>query len=164
MRRDDGDETAVAAGETADQREAIEVLRLRAHRLCGEDRALLEMYLEHGNSFRQIGRLMGLDPRNVGRKVRRIVQRLTDDTYEICLGNREDFNGRELAMIKDHFVCGLSERHISRHRAVPRYRVRAILHKARKYAASARALCAARGGAFNYDLESARATIVIHKS
>jgi len=139
MRHRDGDEAAVATSGTAEHRELIEVLRLRAHRLAGGDRALLEMYLERGNSFRQIGGLMGLDPRNVGRRIRRIVRRLTDDTYEICLGNRDDFNGRELTMIRDHFVCGLSERHISRHHAVPRYRVRAILHKARRYAASAKA-------------------------
>ncbi len=135
MRHRDGDEAGAVCG-TVQERGAIEVLRMRAHLLAGEDRALLEAYLEHGSSFRQIGRLMGLDPRNVGRKVRRIVRRLTDDTYEVCLGNRDEFNGRELALIKDHFVGGLSERRISRHRGVPRYTVRAILQKARRYAAS----------------------------
>jgi hypothetical protein len=139
MRHGDGDETIVATDGTAEPREAIEVLRLRAHCLASEDRALLEMYLEHGNSFRQIGRIMGLDSRNVARKVRGIVRRLMDDTYETCMGNRDEFNGRELRIIRDHFVRGLSERHISRHRAVPRYRIRAILHKARRYAASAKA-------------------------
>jgi hypothetical protein len=137
MRHRDGDE-AVAVCETSPDRGVIEVLRMRAHLLAGEERALLEAYLERGSSFRQIGRLMGLDPRNVGRRVRGIVRRLTDDTYEICLGNHDDFNGRELAVIRDHFVGGVSERHISRHRAVPRYRVRAILQKAQKYAASKR--------------------------
>lgn len=127
---------AVAACEAAPDRGVIEVLRMRAHLLAGQERALLEAYLEQGSSFRQIARLMRLDPRNVGRRVRRIVRRLTDDTYEICLGNPEDFNGRELGVIRDHFVGGLSERHVSRHRGVPRYRVRAILHKARRYAAT----------------------------
>jgi len=135
MRHRDGDESGPVCG-TVQERDDIEVLRMRAHLLAGEDRALLEAYLEHGSSFRQIGRLMGLDPRNVGRRVRRIVRRLTDDTYEICLGNRDEFNGHELALIKDHFVGGLSKRRISRHRSVPRYRVRAILQKARGYAAS----------------------------
>jgi hypothetical protein len=133
----DGDE-AVAVCETAPDRDVIEVLRMRAHLLSGEDRALLEAHLEQGSSFRQIGRLMGLDRRTVGRRVRKIVQRLTDETYELCFGNHEDFNGRELTVIRDHFIGGLSERRISRHRDVPRYRVRAILQKARRYAASKR--------------------------
>jgi DNA-binding Lrp family transcriptional regulator len=96
------------------------------------------MYLEHGNSFRQIGRLMGLSPANVGRRVRRIVRRLTDDTYEICLGNHNEFNGRELSLIRDYFVCGLSKTRISRNRAVTLYRVKTTLQKAREYAASMR--------------------------
>jgi len=136
MSHRDGDETAVAACEMLETRGIVEVLRVRAHLLAGRDRALLEMYLEHGNSFRQIGRLMGLSPANVGRRVRRIVRRLADDTYEICLGNHDEFNGRELTLIRDYFVCGLSKACISRNRAVTLYRVRAILQKAREYAAS----------------------------
>ena len=133
MRHRDGDE---AACETARVRGAIEALRMRAHLLAGEDRALVEMYLEHGNSLRQIGRLMGLTHQNVGRRIRRIIRRLTDDTYEICLGNRDDFNGRELGLIKDYFVGGLSATWISRTRGVTPYRVKTTLQKARRYAAS----------------------------
>ena len=136
MRHADRDVADVAECETPEIRGAVEALRMRAHLLTGEDRALLEMHLEHGNSFRQIARLVGRSHQTVGRRIHRIVRRLTDDTYAVCLGNREEFNGRELALIKDHFVCGLSERCISRSRDVPRYRVRAILCKARRYAAS----------------------------
>jgi len=131
-----GGETVVAAGGTVRNRDGVEVLRMRAHLLAGNDRAMLEMYLEHGNSLRQIGRLMGLDPRNVGRRIRRITRRLIDDTYAICLGNRDDFNGRELALIKDFFVGGLSTRGISRKHAVTLYRVKTTLRKARRYATS----------------------------
>lgn len=132
----DGDETAVAASETVRNRDVVEVLRMRAHLLAGKDRAVLEMVLEHGDSLRQIGRLMGLSPANVGRRVRRITRRLADDTYEICLGNHDDFNGRELALIKDCFVRGLSQRCISRNRCVTLYHVKTTLQKARRYAES----------------------------
>jgi hypothetical protein len=136
MRPVEDDERIVGARETARKRDAVEVFRMRAHLLTGEDRAMLEMHLEHGNSFRQIGRLMGLDSRNVGRRIRRITRRLADGTYSICLSNRDDFNGHELALIKDYFVLGLSERGISRKRAVTLYRVKTTLRKARRYAAS----------------------------
>ena len=136
MRRVDGEATCMAVYETAERRHVVEVLRTRAHLLVGEDRALVEMYLEHGGSFRQIGRLMGLTAGTVGRRTRRIIRRLADDTYELCLANREDFNGRELAVIKDRFVRGLAERRISRSRGITLYRARSILQKARTYVAS----------------------------
>ena len=133
----DGDE-AVGTCETAPDRGLIEVLRMRAHLLSGQDRALLEAHLEQGSSFQQIGRLMGLDRRTIGRRVYKIVRRLTDETYEICTGHHDDFNGRELMVIRDYFVGGLSERVIGRRREMPRYRVRTILQKARRCAAMAR--------------------------
>jgi len=136
MRHADGTETTVAACETVEIRGAADALRSRAHLLAGRDRTLLEMYLEHGNSLHQIGRLMGMSPANVGRRIRRIMRRLTDDTYAICVGNHHDFSGRELLLIKDHFVCGHSKRHISRTRGVTLYRVIATLQKASEYVAS----------------------------
>jgi len=136
MRRADDEGTTVAVCETIRRRGVIEVLRARAHLLAGEDRALLDMYMEHGGSFRQIGRLMGLTAGTVGRRIRKIIRRLTDDTYDVCLANRDDFNGRELAVIKDRFIRGLAERRISRNHRVTLYRVRSVLQKARRYAAS----------------------------
>ncbi|MBN1508726.1 MAG: hypothetical protein JW955_17895 [Sedimentisphaerales bacterium] len=129
MRRRNEDEAAQVRG-------AIEALRMRAHLLAGEDRALAEMYLEHGSSLRQIGRLMRLAHQSVGRRIGGILRRLADDTYEICLANRDDFSGRELSMIKDHFVGGLPATRIGRHHGMTPYRVRAILRRARRYAAS----------------------------
>lgn len=136
MRPADGNETVITDSAAVESRRIIEILRMRAHLLAGDDRTLLEMYLEHGNSFGQIGHLMGLTGQNVGRRIRRITRRLTDDTYTICLRNRDDFNGRELAWIKDRLVHGLSERCISRKHGVTLYRVRTTLSRARKYAAS----------------------------
>jgi len=136
MRHADSDEAVVAISDTVENRGIVEILRMRAHLLAGRDRVLLEMYLERGTSLRQIGRLMGLSPSNVGRRIRRIARRLADDTYEICLGNRDEFNGRELALIKDYFVRGLSATCVNRTRGITLYRVKTTLRKARKYAAS----------------------------
>jgi hypothetical protein len=112
---------------------------MRAHLLAGEDRALLEMYLERGSSLRQISRLMGLTHQSVGRRIRRIIRGLTSDVYDICLANRDNFSGRELAVIKDFFVGGVTTKIIAQSRAVTPYRVDATLRKARRYAASVKA-------------------------
>jgi len=155
MRPVEDDERTADACETVTRREAVEVLRMRAHLLAAEDRAMLEMYLEHGNSFRQIGRLMGLDSRNVSRRIRRITRRLADDTYSICLGNHEEFNGREMALIKDYFIHGLTEKGISRKRAVTLYGVRATLRKARMYAASTKCAMGNAEGGVGHEVHSA---------
>jgi predicted DNA-binding protein YlxM (UPF0122 family) len=136
MRRADGDESTVGVRRRQEAREMIEVLRMRAHLLAGEDRDLVEMYLERGNSLCQIARLMGVSHQNIGRRIRSLVRRITDDTYEICLGNRDDFNGRELGIIRDFFIAGLSCPCITRNRGVTHYHVDATLRKARRYAMS----------------------------
>jgi len=141
MGHTNGHEAAVGTNETAEGRDAIEIIRTRAHLLASEERDLLLMYLEQGNRFRQIGRLMGLSRTSVARRIRKISQRLMNDTYSLCLSNRDEFTGRELTMIKDYFVRGLSMKGISRSRNVTLYHVRMVIHKARGCAASARALC-----------------------
>jgi transposase-like protein len=137
MERIDVCDAAVLHG-TADRRRAGEILWSRMHLLTGEDRALLQMYLERGSTFCQMARLMGVSPTSVARKVRRIIRRLLDDTYALCMANRDDFTGRELALIKDYFVRGLSMARISGEHDVTFYRVRAAVAKARRYAARMR--------------------------
>jgi len=141
MGHTDGHEAAVGTNETAEGRDIMEIIRTRAHLLASAEKDLLLMYLEQGNRFRQIGRLVGLSRTSVARRIRKISQRLLDDTYSLCLSNHDEFTGRELTMIKDHFIRGLSMKRISRSRNVTLYHVRMVIHKARRYAASARALC-----------------------
>ena len=136
MRRADNDGASGMVREVVVQRGIVEALRLRGHLLTGKDRALLEMYLEHGNSFSQIARLAGVHRKRIARRIRRIVRRLIDDTYPACRGNHIDFNGRELAIIKDYFVHGLPMARISKGQGVTFYSVRATIRKARRYAVS----------------------------
>ena len=126
----------LAAGHTPERRDMADLLRSRAHLLCGNDRSLVQMYLEHGNSFRQIACLAGVAPCTVGRRIRRIVRRLEDETYPLCLAGRDDFTGREMALIKDYFVRGLMMTRISREHGVSYHHVRRTVRKARKYVRS----------------------------
>ncbi len=125
----------VAVAELETQREQIEVLRSRLDLLAGRDRALLALYLESGSSLSQMARLTGLQVSSIGRRVRRIIERLCDETYIVCLDHSRQFSALELAIIKDHFVRGLSLRRISANRNVAYYSVRMAAAKARRLAA-----------------------------
>jgi DNA invertase Pin-like site-specific DNA recombinase len=118
--------------ELARERDVMEVLRSRASLLAGAERALLTMYLESGSSVCQIARLTGLRRSTVSRRIRKVIARLCDETYLVCVRQRGRFSERELTLIKDYFVRGLSERGIARSRKVSLYRVRVTLRKARQ--------------------------------
>jgi hypothetical protein len=129
-------ETALPAGCVNEKRDITDLLRSRSHLLCGVDRALAQMYLEHGNSLRQIAHLAGVTPGTVSRRIRSIVRRLADETYPLCLAGRDDFTGRELAMIRDYFVRGFPMTRISLGHAVTYHRARTTIRKALRYAES----------------------------
>jgi hypothetical protein len=135
MRNTDPVEAAVLAHETADHREGIEILRSRVTLLDGDDRLLVQMYLEHGNTFQQIAQLTGRDATSIARRIRRITRRLADDTYLLCRGTRNRFSSSELGIVRDYLVCGLPQRDICRDRQVTLYRVKATIRKARRHAA-----------------------------
>lgn len=116
------------------QRETMELLRSRIDLLTGTDRTLIMMYLEHGNSVRQIAELAGLQTSTVARRIHRIVERLHDETFLLCLKQRDSFSDLELAIVKDYFVLGLSASRISSNRNVSYYRARAAIRKARQLA------------------------------
>ena len=117
-------------------REACDLLRMRADQLVGADRALMALYLEGGNSYRQIARLTGQYPTSVARRIRRISQRLLDETYPLCLQSRAAFSPFELAVIRDYFVRGFSCDKISRRHRATVYRIRSIVISARRFTAS----------------------------
>ncbi len=124
---------------TEAERQWCELLRTRAELLAGEERALVTMYLDGHSSFRQLARLAGTRPSTVGRRIRRILRRLADETYPLCLHNRRRFTESELTIIRDHFVRGLSVRRIMAVRQLRRYRVRATIAQARAFTRAAQA-------------------------
>ena len=127
---------------TTGQRERIERVWARAHLLTKRDRALLALHVDAGNSFHQIARLLGVRPTTIARRIRKITERLIDQTYPLCVRSPECFTRRELTIIRDFFITGLTMKEISEDRNVSYYRARAAVQKAREFVSSAGALTA----------------------
>jgi transposase len=123
--------------EEPQRRGIAEMLTLRAPLLAGEDRLLMSLYLEDGHSYRQIARLIGANPSTVARRIRKIAQRLIDETYSVCLENKSAFSRPELAIVRDYFLRGLSFAQIGRKHGTSYYRARTTVLKARKLVAAA---------------------------
>lgn len=115
-------------------RDAADQLRPLADLLVGDDRTLLLMYIQAGCSFQQLARLAGRNRSSVGRRVRRIIRRLSDPTYTLCLDDRWGFSDLERAVVRDHFVRGRSLKRICRDLGLCYYRARVIVEKARQVA------------------------------
>jgi len=110
----------------------VDLLDLRANLLDRQDRTLLQMHLEAGRNFHEIARLLGLSPSTVCRRIHRMIHRLSDDTYTICLQNQRHFSRLELEVIRDHFVRGFSLACIGRCHALGHRRIRGIIVRARR--------------------------------
>jgi predicted DNA-binding protein YlxM (UPF0122 family) len=121
-----------AARERNEYRNRIDLLRRRVSLLAGEDRLLMTMYLENGNSFRQMARLAGVSESSIGRRVRKIAKRLTNGAYITCLRNRDKFTGGEMATARDYFLQGLSIKKIATKRYLTYYRVQETLKKIKR--------------------------------
>lgn len=123
-------------GRVAAKQQAIEVLRMRAQLLDSEERALATTFLESRVSLYQLARLSGTSMSTIGRRIRRIIQRLSNETYSLCMKSRHCFTELELEIVCDHFVRGLSARRISRQRSVSYYSALTTIEKARRFARS----------------------------
>ncbi len=82
-------------------RDEIDLLRGRMNLLNGKDKVLMTMYLENGNSFRQIARLTGISDTSIARRINRLTKRLLDSQYIICLRNRDKLTREQMAIAKD---------------------------------------------------------------
>ena len=116
-------------GEKGRHRGGIELIRSRLNLLSGTDKLLMTMYIEHGNSIRQIARIRGVSEASVARRIRAITKRLTDGPYIDCLRKRDKLTGRQLAVAKDYYLMGLSMRRIATKRRWSYYRVREALNE-----------------------------------
>ena len=114
------------------RRENVNLLRGRLDLLTGKDRILMIMYLENGNSIRQIARLSGTSESNIARKIRRLTERLINGRYIICLRNRDKFTYDEMAVAKDYFLTGLSIKKIAAKRHWTYYRARKTIRNIRR--------------------------------
>jgi len=112
-----------------DYRSGIELLRNRVSLLAGRDKLLMTMYLENGNSFRQIARLAGVNDTIIARRIHRLTRQLLEGEYIICLQNRKEFTKDEMVIAKDYFLTGLSIKRIAGKRRCTYYRVRKTIER-----------------------------------
>ena len=110
-------------------RDRIDLLRGRIGLLTGKNKLLMTMYLENGNSFRQLARLAGVCEANIARRINRITRRLLDGEYITCVRNRDRFTRTEMAIAKDCFLLGLSQRKIAPKRRCSVHQVCKILKR-----------------------------------
>jgi predicted DNA-binding protein YlxM (UPF0122 family) len=110
-------------------RDRIELLRSRVSLLKGKDRLLMTMYLENGNTFRQLARLAGVSEANIARRIRKLTSRLTDSKYVLCLRNRDKLTKAEMTIAKEYFLLGLSQKKIASKHKRTFYQVRNTIEK-----------------------------------
>ena len=106
------------------KREQVDVLRGRIELLEGKDRAMMEMYLEQGNSLKQIAELLGVNATSLARRIRKLSDRLTRGTYLQCRRHEGLFSEAELSLAKDYFLRGVNMRRIARNRKMRYHKVR----------------------------------------
>ena len=128
---------AAEADRRAARRDLVERLRENWGLLGPEERLLLKMHLEAGGSLDEIARVTGVSRSTASRRIRRVIRRLCDRTYPRCAAQPRSFGGAELAVVRDHFVRGLSLRRICREHGLCYYRARAIVQRARRCATGA---------------------------
>ncbi len=110
-------------------RDRIDLLRSRVGLLSGEDRMLMTMYIENGNSFRQMARLSGINEMRIARRIHKVTERLMNGGYITCLRSRGKFSKGELDIAKDYLLAGLSIKKIAKKRNATYYGVRKALKK-----------------------------------
>lgn len=109
------------------RRREIELLRGRLKLLAGRDRIIMTMYMENGNSVRQISRLLKVSESKVARRIRQLTRRLVDSEYIECLRSRDKLYKHQLRIAKDYFLTGLSVEKIAEKRSCSNYHVRKTL-------------------------------------
>jgi len=121
-----------------ERRDRIDLLRSRIHLLTGRDRLLMTMYLETGNSIRQIARVAGVVDTIIARRIRKLTKRLLDGEYITCLRNRNKFTKTEMAVAKDYFLTGLSMKTIAAEHHLTYYHTRETVRRIQRIIADIR--------------------------
>jgi len=92
----------------------------------------MEMYLDKGNTFRQMATLAGVSEASIARRIHKITKRLMDGAYITCLRNRDLLTPEQLSIARDCLLLGLSQRATARKRQCSVYRVRKTLKRIEK--------------------------------
>ena len=108
----------------SEYRDRIDLLRSRVNLLVGKDKVLMKMYLENGNSFRQMAKLAGVNEACIARRIHKVTQRLINGEYILCLRNRDKLSDDQMNIARDYFLKGLALRKIAKRRGVSYHRIR----------------------------------------
>ncbi|MBL4809594.1 MAG: hypothetical protein JKY43_06005 [Phycisphaerales bacterium] len=82
----------------------------RAQHLAGQDRDLVLAMYRDGHSAAQIARLGNQDPRQVRRRIRRVLSRLTDPTFIFVITNQSNWSTTRRKVAQSLFQAGRSIR------------------------------------------------------
>jgi hypothetical protein len=113
-----------------------EMLANRADILNGKDKALLNMYLKNGMTFRQIAYAAGTTELIIGRRIHALTAKLAEGDYITCLQNRDKFNRVEMAVAKDYYLDDISQKAIAKKRRMTVYTTRKVLRNIREIVAA----------------------------
>lgn len=105
-------------------RKRIEILRNRVSLLVGKDKLIMTMFLSNGNTYRQLAQLTGINEANIARKIHKITEKLIEGEYIQCLKNRDKLTRTQMAIARDYFLTGLSQKAIAAKRHMSSYNVR----------------------------------------
>jgi len=108
-------------------RDRMEALGGRLNLLSGADKVLMTMYVQNGNSFRQIACIRGVSETSIARRIRTIVQRLTNSEYIRCVRNSDKLTVDQMGIAKDFFLMGQPMSKIARTRGTSVYVIRRAL-------------------------------------
>jgi predicted DNA-binding protein YlxM (UPF0122 family) len=114
-------------------RDRIDLLLSRVSLLDGKDKLLMTMYIENGNSFRQMARLTGVNESNIARRINRVTKRLMNGKYITCLRNHDKFKKKELDIARDYFLEGQSIKKIAQRYNSTYYNMRQTIKKIRLF-------------------------------
>ena len=91
-----------------------DLLRHRKDLLNGQDKVFMTMYLENGNSFRQISRLLGVSEATISRRIQKLTKHLTGESFYIYRQYRKKMDKKQKQFARDYFLTGLSLRQIAK--------------------------------------------------
>ena len=114
------------------KRERMDLLRSRVDLLGGRDKALMQMRLWYGASFRQLAIIARVNDVTIARRIHKLTGRLLNSEYITCLRNRERFTRFELMVARDTFLMGISQRAIAAKRNSTIYTISATQRKIKR--------------------------------
>jgi predicted DNA-binding protein YlxM (UPF0122 family) len=88
--------------------------------LKAEDRVLLELYYQHNVSLGKLALLVGIEPQNISRRIKKILRNLLNNKYQYFLRQRRLFTSLQMEIAYDYFLLGQGPSTIATKRGLSR--------------------------------------------